>query len=80
MEHGQKITFSGEADQLPGTTPGSSLHFIEISSASGDVILVLKLEEHASFKRVRNDLFYSHKIKLVEALCNLLPPTLLTRF
>jgi len=56
MEHGQKLTFSGEADQLPGTTPG-------------DVILVLKMEEHATFKRVRTDLFFSQKIKLVEALC-----------
>lgn len=23
MEHGQKLTFSGEADQLPGTVPGN---------------------------------------------------------
>jgi DnaJ family protein A protein 2 len=56
MEHGQKIPFSGEADHLPGTTPG-------------DVILVLKMDEHPLFKRAKNDLLYQTKITLLEALC-----------
>lgn len=33
MRHGQKITFSGEADQSPNTEPG-------------DIILVLQEKEH----------------------------------
>lgn len=33
MRHGQKITFSGEADQAPNTEPG-------------DIILVLQEKEH----------------------------------
>lgn len=33
MKHGQKITFSGEADQSPNTEPG-------------DIILVLQEKEH----------------------------------
>jgi len=56
MEHAQKLVFSGEADHLPGTTPG-------------DVILVLKMEEHTEFKRAKNDLLTTKKITLFEALC-----------
>lgn len=33
MRHGQKITFSGEADQAPGVEPG-------------DIVLVLQEKEH----------------------------------
>lgn len=33
MRHGQKITFSGEADQAPGTEPG-------------DIVLVLQEKDH----------------------------------
>jgi len=33
MRHGQKITFTGEADQAPGTEPG-------------DIVLVLQEKEH----------------------------------
>lgn len=33
MKHGQKITFSGEADQAPGVEPG-------------DIVLVLQEKEH----------------------------------
>lgn len=55
MAHGQKITFSGEGDQIPDVTPG-------------DIILVLQQEDHPIFKRDGNDLYIEKKIKLVEAL------------
>uniref|UniRef100_A0A673GAV4 DnaJ homolog subfamily A member 2-like n=1 Tax=Sinocyclocheilus rhinocerous TaxID=307959 RepID=A0A673GAV4_9TELE len=56
MKHGQKITFSGEADQSPNTEPG-------------DIILVLQEKDHEEFRRDGNDLHMSHRIGLVEALC-----------
>jgi len=56
MSHNQKITFSGEGDQIPGVTPG-------------DIILVLQQAEHPIFKRDGVDLYMDKKIKLSEALC-----------
>uniref|UniRef100_A0A8C9W0L2 DnaJ heat shock protein family (Hsp40) member A2 n=1 Tax=Scleropages formosus TaxID=113540 RepID=A0A8C9W0L2_SCLFO len=56
MKHGQKITFGGEADQAPGVEPG-------------DIVLVLQEKEHEVFRREANDLYMTHKIGLVEALC-----------
>uniref|UniRef100_A0A667ZFU7 DnaJ heat shock protein family (Hsp40) member A2b n=1 Tax=Myripristis murdjan TaxID=586833 RepID=A0A667ZFU7_9TELE len=56
MRHGQKITFSGEADQAPGTEPG-------------DIVLVLQEKEHEEFRRDGNDLHMTQRIGLVEALC-----------
>ncbi|KAL4630293.1 hypothetical protein GN956_G16117 [Arapaima gigas] len=56
MKHGQKITFGGEADQAPGVEPG-------------DIVLVLQEKEHEMFRREANDLYITHKIGLVEALC-----------
>ncbi|MEQ2179823.1 DnaJ subfamily A member 2 [Goodea atripinnis] len=56
MKHGQKITFGGEADQAPAVEPG-------------DIVLVLQEKEHETFRREGNDLFMTHKIGLVEALC-----------
>lgn len=56
MKHGQKITFSGEADQSPNTEPG-------------DIILVLQEKDHEEFRRDGNDLHICHTIGLVEALC-----------
>lgn len=38
MKHGQKITFSGEADQAPGVEPG-------------DIVLVLQEKEHEVKKK-----------------------------
>merc|ERR1719362_693043 len=38
-------------------------------SATGDVVFVLKQQEHAEFKRRGADLFIERKISLVEALC-----------
>lgn len=56
MRHGQKITFSGEADQAPGVEPG-------------DIVLVLQEKEHEEFRRDGSDLHMVQRIGLVEALC-----------
>uniref|UniRef100_A0A665VEF4 DnaJ heat shock protein family (Hsp40) member A2b n=1 Tax=Echeneis naucrates TaxID=173247 RepID=A0A665VEF4_ECHNA len=56
MKHGQKITFSGEADQAPGVEPG-------------DIVLVLQEKDHEEFRREGNDLHMVQRIGLVEALC-----------
>ncbi|KAM6118181.1 dnaJ homolog subfamily A member 2 [Pterocles gutturalis] len=56
MKHGQRITFSGEADQAPGVEPG-------------DIVLLLQEKENEVFQRDGNDLHMTHKIGLVEALC-----------
>jgi len=56
MKHGQKIKFSGEADENPGTVPG-------------DVIIQVQEKEHDVFKRKGADLVYEQQITLAEALC-----------
>jgi DnaJ family protein A protein 2 len=56
MQHGQKITFTGEADEAPDTT-------------TGDIVFVLQLKEHPKFKRKGDDLFVEHTLTLTEALC-----------
>ncbi|KAI4981107.1 hypothetical protein ZWY2020_021592, partial [Hordeum vulgare] len=56
MQHGQKITFPGEADEAPDTI-------------TGDIIFVLQQKEHPKFKRKADDLFYEHTLTLTEALC-----------
>ncbi|CAN8065274.1 unnamed protein product [Agarophyton chilense] len=58
MQHGQKITFTGEANANPG-------------AVAGDVIVVLKQEDHGRFKRKECNLVYDKKITLVDALCGL---------
>ena len=55
MKHGQRITFTGEADQAPGVEPG-------------DIVLLLQEKEHEVFQRDGNDLHMTYKIGLVEAL------------
>ncbi|ETV96692.1 hypothetical protein H310_10010 [Aphanomyces invadans] len=55
MRNGQRITFSGEADQSPGTIPG-------------DIIFVVQEKEHAVFQRKGGNLIFEKKISLVEAL------------
>lgn len=55
MRHGERITFNGEADEAPDTTPG-------------DVVVVLQQAEHATFKREANSLYCKKVITLVEAL------------
>lgn len=56
MVHGQKIRFSGEADEIPGTVPG-------------DVIIVIQEKEHETFKRKGADLAVNLELQLSEALC-----------
>lgn len=56
MNHGQKIKFSGEADEVPGTT-------------AGDVVIVLQQKEHERFKRKGADLVIEYELSLTEALC-----------
>lgn len=56
MSHGQKIRFSGEADEIPGTLPG-------------DVIIVVQEKEHETFKRKGADLLVEMELSLSEALC-----------
>ena len=56
MQHGQKIRFSGEADDILGTI-------------AGDVIIVVQEKEHETFKRKGGDLIVDFEISLTEALC-----------
>jgi DnaJ family protein A protein 2 len=56
MSNGQKIRFSGEADEIPGTIPG-------------DVIIVVQEKEHETFKRKGADLAVNIELELSEALC-----------
>jgi len=55
MEDGQKITFYGEGDQMPGLEPG-------------DIIIILEEKDHPVFKRRDMDLFMKIDITLSEAL------------
>jgi len=61
MEDGQKITFYGEGDQVPGLEPG-------------DIVIVLEEKEHAMFRRREMDLFMKMDITLTEALCGFRRP------
>jgi len=56
MKHGQKVVFSGEADEAPGVE-------------AGDIIFVISEKKHDLFKRNGNDLLIEYKLTLVEALC-----------
>ncbi|OQR81753.1 hypothetical protein THRCLA_11437, partial [Thraustotheca clavata] len=56
MRNGQRITFTGEADQAPGTI-------------AGDIVFVVQEKEHAIFQRKGANLIMEKKITLVEALC-----------
>ncbi|EOA20722.1 hypothetical protein CARUB_v10001042mg [Capsella rubella] len=56
MQHSQKITFSGQADEAPDTV-------------TGDIVFVLQQKEHPKFKRKGDDLFVEHTLSLTEALC-----------
>jgi len=55
MKHGQKIVFSGEADEYPG---------VEV----GDIVFVVTEKKHDLFRRNGNDLIIDYKLTLVEAL------------
>lgn len=53
---GHKIVFREKADELPG-------------AETGDVVFVVKEQEHAEFKRKGADLYIERTISLSEALC-----------
>jgi len=53
--HGEKYVFHGEGDEFPG-------------AETGDVIVVVDLQDHKTFKRKGADLLVERKITLVEAL------------
>lgn len=55
-KHGTKLTYHGEADELPDTV-------------AGDVIVVIQQKEHPTYKRQSHHLFMKKKLTLVEALC-----------
>jgi len=55
MVHGQKIVFSGEADEAPGMEPG-------------DIIFVVSEKKHEVFRRSAMDLYMEYEIPLIEAL------------
>ena len=54
-EHGKKIVFRGEADEAPGTVPG-------------DIVFVVQMKEHATFRRKGPDLYVEQAVSLVDAL------------
>jgi len=56
MKHGQRVTFSNEADEAPNTVPG-------------DVVVVLQQKDHPIYRREGSHLFMKKKISLVQALC-----------
>ncbi|KAG8363425.1 hypothetical protein BUALT_Bualt19G0021300 [Buddleja alternifolia] len=56
MHHGQKIVFSGEADEAPDTIPG-------------DIVFVLQQKANLKFERKSDDLYVEHNLNLREALC-----------
>jgi len=56
MKDGQRIMMRGEGDQAPGMEPS-------------DVIIILQQKEHELFRRNGSDLYLTHKLGVVEALC-----------
>ncbi len=56
MQNGQRIKFSGESDEIPGTIPG-------------DIVIILDTKPHEVFKRKGADLICKMDITLSEALC-----------
>jgi len=58
MKNNQKITLRGKGDMIPGTLPG-------------DVVFVIKQQNHSTFKRRGSDLLLEKEITLLEALCGI---------
>lgn len=52
---GTKITFSGEGDEAVGYS-------------TGDIVFILKEKPHPHFRRVKNDLYFTANISLLDAL------------
>uniref|UniRef100_A0AC35UHE7 DnaJ domain-containing protein n=1 Tax=Rhabditophanes sp. KR3021 TaxID=114890 RepID=A0AC35UHE7_9BILA len=55
-KHNQAFLFRGEADEYPGME-------------TGDIKIILQVEDHALFKRKNRDLVYNKTISLTESLC-----------
>jgi len=55
MKHGQKVVFSGEADEYPGVE-------------AGDIVFVVSEKKHDVFRRNGNNLIMEYKLTLLEAL------------
>lgn len=58
MRNGEKVKFTGEADEAPNTVPG-------------DVVFILEERKHDTFKRKGADLVTTMDISLSEALCGM---------
>jgi len=56
MKDGQKVTFPGEGDQQPGVE-------------TGDVIIVIQVQQHDRFTRQGDDLHMKLSVGLTEAIC-----------
>ncbi|MCO5561831.1 hypothetical protein L7F22_015455 [Adiantum nelumboides] len=56
MQHNQKITILGEANEV-------------LDTVTGDIVCVLQLKERAKFKRKGDDIFVEHTLNLKEAPC-----------
>merc|ERR1719330_1890599 len=77
--NGKSFTTKTEREVLEvhiqkGSPDGHKEKFMEMADEhpdadTGDVVFVLKQQEHAEFKRKGADLFIERKISLVEALC-----------
>lgn len=59
MCHGEKIVIPEEANHVIGV------------DIQGDLVIIIEEKEHPVFKRVKNDLFITKNINLIEALCGL---------
>lgn len=55
-KRGTKVTFPEKGDERPGVIPA-------------DVIFVVEEKPHACYERDGNDLIYTHRLPLVDALC-----------
>ncbi|KAE8697511.1 DnaJ protein-like protein ANJ1 [Hibiscus syriacus] len=56
MLDGHKITFKRQANEAPDI-------------ATGDIVVVLQLKKHPTFKRMMDDLHVEHNLSLTEAMC-----------
>ena len=67
MKTGMKIVFTGEGDEIHGD-----------SAPPGNINIIIHEEQHKHFKRQGNDLIYTAKITLLEALtdCTVRVPTI----
>lgn len=55
MKHNERVVFKGDADESPDTV-------------AGDVVVVLQMSEHPTFRREGHNLFIKKNITLIEAL------------